>query len=174
MSGKMLVLFAKSTRHVMSAVTVTAVPATQVTADALVGTALQLRNAPEKNPAGEWRLALPAEALDVTVVNADDQVLADPFSYEIGSDKQPRQLTHPTEKLTIAAVLPASLKVTVSGPLPLPSGLNVLVCEEHGADAAKIQPTTMENGVATVTTTVTVPRIVLALVAGYPPAVTSV
>lgn len=169
MSGKMLVLFAKWTGHVLSAATVTAIPTTPLTADTLAGTALPLRNVPGNTPTGDWRLALPSGELDVALVNMDEQLLADPFSYEIGSDKQSRMLQHLGAKLKIAAPTSTSLAVTLPLGL-LAANLHVLVGEEGvGSDIAEVQQTTTDNlGVATITTTVAGTRTVLALIAGYP------
>jgi hypothetical protein len=178
MSTSMLVLFASTTRHVLSAVTVTVRPKTLLTVTDLVGTSLLIRNMPNRSappPPADWRLGIPPGEVDMAVVDFDDQVLANPFLYEMGPDGKARLLPNRSAP-SITAAGSNTIKVAIAIGTLADVGLNALVCEENVAsDNARVQRAVTDSTfVATVSTTVTTPRIVLGLIAGLPPAVASI
>jgi hypothetical protein len=175
MSAIMLVLFASTTRHVLSAVTVTVRPKTLVTAADLVGQSLLIRNMLPPPSLVDWRLGIPSGEVDMAAMDVDDQLLMNPFLYEIGPDGKSRLLPNrPVPTITAAG---NTINVTIGGATTLADvGLSALVCEENAAsDIARVQPTVTDSAhVATVSTTVPTPRVVLGLIAGLPPAVANI
>src|SRR3954447_11289572 len=91
-NGRMLVVFVKGTGHVLSAVTVATAPTRPLTSKDLVGDALPLWSVPGVPSTPGWSFGVPAEALDVAMIDPKQELLDSPFDWKIGSDNQPAQL----------------------------------------------------------------------------------
>jgi hypothetical protein len=169
MSGTMLVLFASSTRHVLSAVTFTVRPKTLLTVAGLVGTSLRIRDVTIS--LANWHLDIPIGEVDMAEVDFDDQILVNPFLYELASNGKPQQFSRSAP--SIALSLPNTISLTISSPTLADAGLNTLVCEENAASTiARVQPIVTDgSGVASVHSTMSTPRTVLGLITGFPPVV---
>jgi hypothetical protein len=178
-NGKMLVVFVKGTGHVLSAVTVATAPTRPLTSKDLVGDALPLWSVPGVPSTPGWSFGVPAEALDVAMIDPKQELLDSPFDWKIGSDNQPAQLQRigsasPTIEKIEKPAGPKTLTATVSLPPPAPglpppvSGIPAVIFEQSGTDPVHFAPTeTDESGVATVTYTGGEPNIVIGFVAEF-------
>ena len=173
MSGKMLVVFVKGTGHVLSAATVAAAPLAPPVAD-LVGDALTLWSIPGVvPPSPSWSFAVPADALDVAVIDQKPELLEHPFDWRIGTDKQAAQLqriSQPGPTVTKTAGPPPTITLDVT-PGFKGDGVGALVLEQSGTAPVQVLPSSTTAGVVTVTYTGNTPTTVLGFIAEFPLAV---
>jgi hypothetical protein len=174
MAAKMLVLTVKHTGHVLSATTVATQPVVPPTAADLVGDALTLWSIPGVIPS--WSLALPADALDVAVIDVKDELLASPFDWTIGTDRQAAQLQHITDgPPTIALPAGPPQKITLTPPNLVPpftaDGIAAMVFERGATGPVQAYPGVTANGTADFLYTGAPAKTVLGVVREFPIAV---
>ena len=144
MTAKMLVLYVKRTRHVVSALTVAAMPATPLTIDVLIKDSLKLRCDPTNFDPMDFDM--PASELDVAVAALKEEALIDPFRFSIGADLELQTLTgQPTFDKTAFPTITLNEPGVVKTP-----NLDALVMEQSGADPPQTQARkTTAGGAAT-------------------------
>jgi hypothetical protein len=126
MTNKMTVLFVKHTGHVLAAVTRSANPTGQISAENLARGGLLVRGF-----AGNEQFKVPPEELDVLTTDFDSALLLQPRAFII-EDGQPVQTPNGTNPAAISGVSLTSANVTVTLNSPVDEETKVWVQVDGG------------------------------------------
>jgi hypothetical protein len=170
MTGKMLVVFVKHTGHVLSAATVASPLVVPPAAADLVGDALTLWSIPGVPQTPLWSIAMPADALDVAVIEPKEELLASPFDWRIGTDRQAEQLQHlalPAPVVTQQAGPPKTIKLDLT-PGFTGDGVDAVVFEQGATGPVQVYTGATSAGVAEIRYTGADAKTVLGFVREFP------
>ena len=173
MNDQMLVLFIRTTGHVLSALTMANTSDTaQPKVSDLVGEGMPLSNYPANaiTSSPPWTFTIPATEIDLVVVTSSADLLANPFDFTIGNDRQPKNLDFPTAP-TFDATTPVTVDVAHPASVIVDAGIKTLICMQNGTSVVQSWSGSTVDWKAAATFTGPQPKRILAFVADRPVAV---